>query len=73
MIRSPYLCPGCSRFDGKDTCDAFPDGIPVRILQGASHFDPVEGEGLVFDPQEGSGEMLVTYLSFWYQASTEDQ
>ena len=53
-VRSP-LCMGCKHLHIKDIgngrvswadwkCDAFPDGIPDRILDGEKHFESENGE-----------------------------
>ena len=36
------------------TCDAFPEGIPVTVVQGIdSHLEPLEGDnGVQFEPEE---------------------
>ena len=72
--REPFLCAGCQRFDFLDgaKCEAFSDGIPPAILSGASHFDPVPGDGgVVFLGMEGENPWLAAYLAYWYRVETE--
>ena len=49
------LCPYCTRFQANPempTCEAFPQGIPVEILQGGhDHRQPYEGDnGILYEP-----------------------
>ena len=58
----PFLCLWCNRLHGRDDgpmpayikCDAFPDGVPVSILDNeVDHRQSVEGDnGLQFSPIE---------------------
>jgi len=45
-------CSRCERFDGQDTCTAFPEGVPVDILVGLhDHRTSHPGDkGLLFQP-----------------------
>jgi len=45
-------CPLCAHYVGDLSCEAFPDGIPVAILQGDyDHSDPYPGDnGIQFEP-----------------------
>lgn len=51
----PALCQACARWSGRTSCEAFPDGIPGRILRlGADHTSPVDGDhGLQFVQADG--------------------
>lgn len=55
-IRFPgSICPDCKHIRyGRQTCDAFPDGIPGDFLGGRKeHREPVDGDGgIVFEPRE---------------------
>lgn len=71
----PFLCLACTRYDGeRDTCDAFPQGIPTPILDGASHWEPMPGDGgLHFDPDPEAGDALRGYIAYWYALEGTDQ
>jgi hypothetical protein len=78
MNSMPILCLGCLRYnpDGKETCDAYPNGIPEAILNGASHFDPdpeTGDGGLAFDADPEAGEYIKQYIAFWYELEGSDQ
>jgi len=51
-MTSKYLCVNCKHFRGANTCEAFPDGIPEKILIGKNNHDkPVRGDhGIQFEP-----------------------
>jgi hypothetical protein len=55
------ICTICNRLRKVPTlaCDAFPDGVPVRIAQGISlHLAPVKGDsGLTFELDEDRREV----------------
>ena len=60
-----YWKPGLGNPQGKQTCDAFSDGIPDQIFSGAEmHFDRVRGDnGVVFAPDEDvTPEMVRDFL-----------
>lgn len=41
----PIQCLACTRLKKKSaTCEAFPKGIPVGILSGDDHREPVDGD-----------------------------
>lgn len=52
-------CMSCRHFDAavkdRDVCEAFPEGIPVEILDGSvDHRQPVEGDhGVRWEPSPG--------------------
>ena len=45
-------CHRCKHFWGIDKCDAFPDGIPRRVVEGEhDHRKPYKGDrGIRFEP-----------------------
>jgi hypothetical protein len=55
-ITNPVQCEACKRYRGDTTCSAFPDGIPVVILQNkhdhrahypgdhGTRFEPIDAE-----------------------------
>ncbi len=48
-----FQCILCKHFKGFLTCDAFPEGIPERILAGFDHSNPFEGDsGIRFEEIE---------------------
>ena len=57
------ICRACLRYSGGDTCEAFPDGIPGRIL--FQHFDhrlPFPGDhGLRFSLDPTRSDALDDY------------
>ena len=57
------ICRACLRLRGEDTCEAFPDGIPGRILY--QHFDhrlPFPGDrGMRFELDPARGDQLHDY------------
>lgn len=41
----PIQCLACTRLKKRSAkCDAFPDGIPVGILSGDDHREPIDGD-----------------------------
>jgi len=46
-------CHCCTHLhDDLTTCDAYPDGIPERFLEGADHRQPSSGDlGITFTPR----------------------
>ena len=58
----PIICTGCSRLDVERSssvatpgfCTAYPNGIPMDILDGADHRKPRgdEADGLIFDKRD---------------------
>jgi hypothetical protein len=44
-------CIDCSRYEGLNTCEAYPDGIPVEIITGEhDHTEPFPGDnGIRFE------------------------
>jgi hypothetical protein len=72
VIRLPFLCTSCVHWDGKTGCAAFKGSVPDAILAGASHFDPIDGDGgIIYTPREDGEQAFITYTSFWYTADTE--
>jgi hypothetical protein len=53
-------CPLCKHYQKDLKCEAFPDGIPEKILTGrTNHSKPFAGEKIVFESKiapEKSGE-----------------
>lgn len=46
----PIICNRCVHKRNGVTCDAFPDGIPMKILRSGEHFESVPGDrGIVFE------------------------
>lgn len=77
MFLLPNLCSAClwykhdeSGFNtGVRRCDAFPEGIPFDILQGASHWQPFSDgsdNGISFEPAAETEGLIATYLAFWF-------
>lgn len=62
------LCNRCKhKWDGI-TCDAFPDGIPIRIIRSGEHFLPVEGDhGIVFEEKAVIGKSITDYSKGIYR------
>ena len=58
----PSICWACTRWRGeRQTCEAYPDGVPEDILGGVvDHAAPRGDEqgGVVFDLAEGSAAFL---------------
>ena len=52
------MCMKCKHFHTRNfasfTCDAFPKGIPIEIIDGEKlHTSPIAGDhGIVFEPEE---------------------
>lgn len=62
----PPICSLCKLYEGGlnargvTQCRAFPDGIPVEILEGlADHRTPIRSEKLVFQPLPGVTPKMV--------------
>lgn len=57
------ICRACFRYSGQDTCEAFPDGIPGRIMyQHYDHRLPFPGDkGLRFELNPTAAEILHDY------------
>lgn len=56
--RCRHLFPGSRKKDGKRTCKAFPEKIPIEILAGkVAHLKPYPGDnGIMFEPKEEEPE-----------------
>lgn len=63
-ITHPVQCTACRHYRDDATCDAFPDGIPVRILENDhDHRRPYPGDhGVRFDPVDAAAARLVAAL-----------
>jgi len=50
IFDSYLMCEDCEYYHGVNTCDAFVDQIPLRIISGEqNHYLPIEGDnGLQF-------------------------
>ena len=62
-VRAP-MCYDCSRFREENmTCEAFPKGIPDKILvQAGDHRKPFPGDGGVrFEPKDAAAAQWVDY------------
>lgn len=74
-----FICLGCTRYhfthdQESDTCDAFPNGIPQEIINGAPHIEPWPGDGgLQFDAEPTAGDVISQYLAAWYKVEGTDQ
>ena len=45
-------CYCCTHYHDDETCDAFPDGVPRRFLEGADHRQHQPGDrGIAFTPR----------------------
>ena len=51
-------CAECKHYQGVLTCDAYPEGIPEKILTGEhDHAEPFDGDqGVMFEPVETTVE-----------------
>lgn len=51
MTSFVIFCPLCSHYRENDCCDAFPEGIPKKVLEGEQkHEEPIRGDnGITFD------------------------
>jgi hypothetical protein len=77
MEEFAFMCLGCVHYhftsSERDTCDAFPSGIPEAIIGGAPHVEPWLGDnGVSFEPDELSGDLVHSYLSAWYTVEGSD-
>ena len=47
-------CDECRHFFGEGKCQAFPEGIPLAVLNGeVEHCHPIAGDhGIMFEPRE---------------------
>jgi hypothetical protein len=54
-------CMLCTRYEPDDTCEAFPKGIPRKILEGeVKHIKAYPGDhGLQFDPIDEDAKKLI--------------
>jgi hypothetical protein len=67
----PLLCDACARFDGKNACTSFPDGIPEDILVwSGDHRESRHGEEPFLLAPDG-----VPAFAVWleYSPSTQSQ
>jgi hypothetical protein len=63
------MCSVCSHKGELFECSAFPDGIPVEILEGKfDHRKPHEGDhGIMFNPSRKYGPPLVKEVLAIYE------
>lgn len=49
-----YVCDRCKHFAGGQLCEAFPDGIPLDVLNGSNdHASQIEGDnGIQFEQEK---------------------
>ena len=66
------LCSWCKRkrdennAEGTATCDAFPHGIPDRLLLGADHRKPIEGDnGVRFEAVDPKDPNLLRAMKLY--------
>ncbi len=58
-MRCKHLHEPADEYTGPLTCDAFPQGIPLKILHGRSHRVPYPGDkGIRFEPRAGDERRL---------------
>lgn len=60
MTVARIQCLDCVHFRGRALCAAFPEGIPIDIIQGAIHETPRgdEVDGITYEPVEGAADYV---------------
>lgn len=49
-----FMCEYCAHYHGVNTCEAYPEQIPIEIISGrVVHYDPYKGDhGIQFKAKE---------------------